>query len=130
MSHGAGRWLKYRTRFDPARTGNESLSPLMKAYMDQLEFQSVVQDKFQRLQNMEEQVRQVLNDEGVATITYGFYLDYGREMFRLVESGIAGDSLQQEAWVLAQKWVSRGLTQPTLVAIALQVFNITIPPGP
>ena len=82
---------------------------------------------FTALVAMETQVKQVLDTEGVPTITYPFYLAYGRELFKLTSKEISGTSLQLEALVLLNKWVARGLTQSVLEAIRLQVFNVSAP---
>lgn len=70
---------------------------------------------------------QVLNTEGIATIMYAAYLGFANEMARLYWSGKSGTSLQNEALVLLNKWVARGLTQSVLEAIRLDVFNVTAP---
>lgn len=76
---------------------------------------------------METQVKQVLDTEGVPTITYPFYLNYGRELWALQRRQISGTTLQLEALVLLNKWVARGLTQSVLEAVRLQAFNISAP---
>jgi hypothetical protein len=76
---------------------------------------------------IESQVKQVLDGLGVATIQYPFYLDFGRELWRMRDQDISGESAAMEADVLLQKWVTRGLTQAVLEAIRTQVFNIVAP---
>ena len=76
---------------------------------------------------IESQVKQVLDGLGVATIQYPFYLDFGRELWRMRDQDISGESAAMEADVLLQKWVARGLTQAVLEAIRTQVFNIVAP---
>lgn len=82
---------------------------------------------FTSLAAMETTVKQVLDREGVYTILYPAYLNYGRELWRLQRKEISGASLQLEALVLLNKWVARGLTQSVLEAIRLQVFNTGAP---
>lgn len=86
-----------------------------------------VNSVFTSLAEMEAQVKQVLDSEGVPTIAYPHYLAYGRELWRLQRRGVSGTSLQLEALVLLNKWVARGLTQSVLEAIRLQVFNVAAP---
>ncbi|HUW10555.1 MAG TPA: hypothetical protein VM537_12560 [Anaerolineae bacterium] len=82
------------------------------------------------LLQMEQQVRQVLNAAGVPTITYPFYLNFGRELWSLNRKGIAGESLALEAATLIAKWVAQGLTQSVLQGIRTNVFNVSAPVAP
>ncbi len=79
---------------------------------------------------MESQVKQVCDSAGVATIMYPFYLDFGREIWKLSRKEISGESLAQEAAVLITKWTARGLTQAVLQAIRTDVFNVAAPVAP
>ena len=88
-----------------------------------------VQSIFPQITSMEEQVKQVLDLQGISTSFYGLYLDFGREMWSLERRGVSGDSLAKEAATLIGKWVSRGLTQAILETIRSQVFNVPAP-GP
>ncbi len=80
--------------------------------------------------SMESQVKQVCDGAGVPTIMYPFYLDFGREMWRLIRAEISGESLAQEAATLTAKWKARGLTEAVLAAIRTDVFNVGAPIGP
>lgn len=52
---------------------------------------------------IEEQVRQVLNERGVPSTSYVWYLDYGQQLYKLSRGrGMAGTSLAQAAAVLAR----------------------------
>jgi hypothetical protein len=77
--------------------------------------------------SMEGQVKQVVDGLGVATIQIPFYLDFGREMWRLQDKDISGETLAMEAAVLISKWTARGLTEAVLQAIRTQVFNVVAP---
>jgi hypothetical protein len=101
----------------------------IKATLDDMrtDMYSRVQSVFPEITAMEGQVKQVLDIEGVPTIEYPSYLNYGRELWRLTRKEISGTSMQLEALVLLNKWVARGLTQSVLEAIRLQVFNISAP---
>ena len=88
-----------------------------------------VQSIFPQITSMEEQVKQVLDLQGISTSFYGLYLDFGREMWSLERRGVSCDSLAKEAATLIGKWVSRGLTQAILETIRSQVFNVPAP-GP
>jgi len=80
--------------------------------------------------SMESQVKQVCDGAGVPTIMYPFYLDFGREMWRLIRAEISGESLAHEAATLTAKWKARGLTEAVLAAIRTDVFNVGAPIGP
>ena len=79
---------------------------------------------------MEQQVKQVCDGSGVATIQYPFYLCFGRELWSLSRKDISGESLAKEAAVLITKWTARGLTQAVLQAVRTQVFNVAAPVAP
>jgi hypothetical protein len=80
---------------------------------------------------MENEVRQVLNGEAVATMLYVPYLNFGRQLYKLSAGrSIAGDSLALEAQVLLNKWAARGLNPDVLAVVRTQVFNISAPPAP
>ena len=89
-----------------------------------------VQSVFVSIDQMETQVKQVLDLQGVATIHYPFYLNFGREVWSLQQKGISGESLAIECSTLIAKWVSRGLSLAVLEAIRTQVFNVSAPVGP
>ena len=82
---------------------------------------------FPLLAAMELQVKQVLDQEGVSIIQYPFYLNFGREMWRLKRMEVSGEGLAVEAATLIGKWVSRGLTQSVLETIRTQVFDVGAP---
>ena len=79
---------------------------------------------------MELQVKQTCDAAGVTTITYPFYLCFGREMWALTRKDISGESMAIEAATLIAKWVARGLTQSVLQAIRSAVFNVPAPTAP
>jgi hypothetical protein len=81
--------------------------------------------------SMEGQVKQTCDAAGVSVITYPFYLDFGREMWRMThEREMSGESAAQAAAVLIAKWVARGLSQSVCQAIRTQVFNVSAPIAP
>jgi hypothetical protein len=86
-----------------------------------------VREVFMALFAMELQVKQVLDAEGVSIITYPFYLNFGREMWRLRRMYLSGESMAAEAATLIGKWVSRGLTQSVLETIRSQTFDVGAP---
>jgi len=82
------------------------------------------------LSSMEAQVKQTLDKSGISTMFIVFYLDYGRQLFRLSHGRtISGPTLAREAQVLLEKWQARGLDPDVLAAIRFEVFNVG-PPEP
>jgi hypothetical protein len=77
---------------------------------------------------METKVKQVLDEHKVQTIQYVFYLDYGRQLFKLTwKQEISGDSFALAAQVLLEKWQARGLDADVLAAVRTGVFNAPAP---
>ena len=89
-----------------------------------------VQAVFPMITSMEEQVKQVLDLQGISTMYYGMYLCFGRQIWSLQRRGISGDSLAAEVATLVARWASRGLSQTLLEIIRTQVFNVSAPAGP
>jgi hypothetical protein len=79
-----------------------------------------------QLAYIEIKIQGILNDSGIATIQYPFYLSFGREMWALGFQGIHGATLLARATGLHTKYVSYGLTTAIVKRIALDVFNATI----
>ena len=104
----------------------------VKAILDDMRpgMLSHVQAVFPLIASMEGQVKQVLDGAGVPTTDYPWYLDFGREIWRLQRNEVSGESLAQEAAVLIAKWVARGLTQAVLQAVRTDVFNVAAPIAP
>jgi hypothetical protein len=88
---------------------------------------AAVNSVFPLLATMEAEVKQVLDGEGVSVILYPFYLNFGRELWRLQRNNLSGESLAVEAQTLIQKWVARGLGQTVLEKIRTDVFTIPAP---
>jgi hypothetical protein len=123
MTDPTKRIAKWNAKFNTER---------IKATLDDLRpsMLASVTAVFPMLTAMELQVKQVLDSSGVATIQYPFYLDFGREVWRLRNQEISGESFAQEVAVLVAKWKARGLTQAVLEAIRTQVFDVSAPVGP
>jgi hypothetical protein len=83
------------------------------------------------LASMEGQVKQTLDLLGLQTIQYPFYLCFGRELWKMVNSReMSGETAAIAAQTLIDKWVSRGLVQSALESIRTGVFNIASPVAP
>ena len=71
-------------------------------------------------------IQAVLNDADVPTIDYPFYLNFGREIWKLQNKGIDGTTLASSAQSLHNKYESYGFATATLADIADQIFHITV----
>ena len=73
----------------------------------------------------EAQIQGLLNGSSpaVPTIEYPFYLNFGRELWKLTRKGIDGTALAAAAQDLFDKYVSYGLTGAVLTNIALTCFS-------
>jgi hypothetical protein len=71
-------------------------------------------------------IQGILNSLTVPTIQYPFYLNFGREISRLIVRGIGGNSLEDQAQMLHDKYEAYGLLSVNLIQIADTVFNITV----
>ena len=80
------------------------------------------------LSQMETDVKQTLNAQGVNTINYVPYLSFARQLFKLSnKKGISGESMAIEAKVLVDKWAARGLNPDVLAAIRFENSSINEP---
>jgi hypothetical protein len=84
---------------------------------------STTKTAFEELYAAEVEVRERLNLAGVSMIQYPFYLNFGRELWKLV-GRISGEGAAVESDILAQKWSSRGLDPALLADISFNVFGI------
>lgn len=76
---------------------------------------------------VETRAKQILNENGIATIDNPAYLAFARELWSLQRRQFAGNALTREVAILMQKWVGRGLTLAVLEQIRDQVFTISSP---
>ncbi len=117
------RIAKWNTKYNTER---------IKATLDEMrpDMYARVQAVFPLLTAMESQVKQVLDLKGVFTISYPWYLDFGREVWKLQRQEISGETLAIAVATLISKWTGRGLTQSVLESIRTGVFNVSAPAGP
>ena len=76
---------------------------------------------------MEMQVKQVINQNGVTTIFYVPYLNFGRQLWKMTRKEMSGETAAIEAKVLLEKWAARGCNPVVLARIRSEVFNIPEP---
>jgi|UniRef100_A0A7V3PTN2 hypothetical protein len=120
MSNILKRLAKWTTKTNPERVKAllEELRNTMTANM-----QTVLPD----LIAVESRVKQVLNENGIATAANPNYLAFARELWSLQRRQFAGNALTREVAILIQKWTSRGLTPAVLEQIRDQVFTVSTP---
>lgn len=109
-----------------ASLAGESLSVKVGRQKDMMKSQ--IEEMFPALVNMEDRVKTVLDEEGLSTTQYPFYLNFGRQCFKLVRE-FAGGTLINRANIALQRWVADGFTQAILERIRDTVFTLAAP-GP
>lgn len=74
------------------------------------------------------EIQTLLNGQtpAIQTADYPFYLAFGRQLWALGFRGINGTAATAQAQQYKIAWTTRGLDSATLIAIALQVFSITV----
>jgi len=124
----AERYAKWFARFTKDGDGKvpESCSATMLRVTENGVTAPIVQANFVAQVETEEAVRAILNAEGVSMIQYPFYLNFGREMSKLV-SRVSGESAKIAAAILVAKYTAYGLNQVELEQIREDVFGITDP---
>lgn len=89
---------------------------------------SQIEEMFPALVSMEDSVKTVLDEEGLSTTQYPFYLNFGRQCFKLSRE-FSGGTLINRVNIALQRWVSDGYTQAILERIRDVVFALAAP-GP
>ena len=75
---------------------------------------------------IEMQIQGLLNSANVPTISYPFYLNFGRELWALGKRGVSGTSFTTMAQSLLEKYVKYGLLEADLKLIATVAFTQTL----
>jgi len=83
---------------------------------------------FPLLETLENDVKLILAEAGTSTIMNPAYLDFGRQVFRLVRR-FSGGQLINETNVVLNRWVAEGCDQDTLEKIRDTVYTMA-PPAP
>jgi hypothetical protein len=76
-----------------------------------------------------DKVRQVLCSAGVHTIEFPMYHAFSRHVDKLSRQDISRETFVRAVMTSVTAWEMRGLLRPVLLAIARDVYNITLP-GP
>ncbi len=109
-----------------ANLTGEALSEKVGRLKDMMKSQ--VEEMFPALVDMENGVKTVLDEEGVSTTQYPFYINFGRQCFKLARE-FAGGTLINRVNIALQRWVADGFTQAILERIRDVVFTLAAP-GP
>jgi len=109
------RQKKYDGKIDAdvIRTRINSLKPIMVEQAT---------NRFTDLESIESQIKSIVEGTNVATIQIPFYLNVGRQLYKL-SNKFSGQTLQNEACLVKQKWVARGL-DATLIDQIADLFGI------
>lgn len=118
----AERITKYNSKYDPAIVALRFTAAETKA-------KDLFGTTCSSLVDMEVAVQTVLNTDGIPQLARPLYYNFGREIWKLIAGGCADPALTSHVVdVFYPKYVAMGGLSATLVAIALNVFSITIPP--
>jgi hypothetical protein len=109
-----------------ANLTGEALSEKVGRLKDMMKSQ--IEEMFPALEEMENRVKVVLDEEGVSTTQYPFYINFGRQCFNLVRK-FAGETLKSRINIQLQRWVADGYTQAILEKIRDVIFTLAAP-GP
>ena len=110
---------KYRSKLDPEW--------VKKALEQSKESRVAAQTSaVERLAAMELRVKAVLNDEDIVLFSHVLYLDFARELHRLIERHHGGQGLTREARIKVYDWKERGGSEPILKRGASEAFGLTV----
>ena len=110
---------KYRTKLDPdwvKKALEQRRDSMVAAQTSSAERQTA----------MELRVKAVLNDEDVSIWSHVMYLDYARELDRLIERHHGGPGLTREARIRVYAYKERGGVESILKRIANEAFGLTV----
>lgn len=118
----ARRKAKYASKFDPAVIEMRLIAVKNAAIAN-------ADDAFDDIYAMEAAAQTVMNEEGTITSDRPKYYNFCREIFKAVRNGVADPALTSMVTLeLGPKYEALGCTASTLIALALGVFSITLPP--
>jgi len=88
--------------------------------------EDMVEQTLQRqaeLVSLEKDIKNLIEPQGVSTILIPQYLNVGRQLWSL-SGRFTGQTFQNEATLIAQKWISRGLSKD-IVNLILGYFGVS-----
>ncbi len=77
-------------------------------------------------ETVENEVKLILAEAGTSTIQNPFYINFGREVYKL-KNKFTGAQLLNTVDITINKWVGKGLDRDTLEKIRNTVFAIAAP---
>lgn len=116
------RKAKYASKFDPA---------VIQMRLTAIKANAIINADaaFDDIYAMEASAQTVMNEEGTLTNDRPKYYNFCREIFKAVRNGVTDPSLTSMVTLeLGPKYEALGCTGSTLIALALGVFSITLPP--
>jgi hypothetical protein len=81
---------------------------------------------FPQQEMIENEVKLVLAEAGTSTIQNPFYINFGREVYKL-KLKFSGAQLLNVVDIVVNKWVGKGLDRDTLEKIRNTIFTIAAP---
>lgn len=118
MRSDAQRIAAYIAKYAPTQVGLKVAEQLTNMYAG---YAALAND----LQPIEAQVLGVLNAQSIVPARRGLYYGFARELWKLTKT-TADPALTAAAQLVTNKWESYGGASATLIAIALDVFAITV----
>jgi len=109
-----------------AMLSGDVLSTKVAGYKDKMREQ--LSAIFPMQEEVENQVKLILAEAATPTIMNPFYINFGREVYKL-KLRFSGGQLLNAVDIVMNKWVGRGLDRDTLEKVRNTVFTIA-PPAP
>ncbi|MCX8015000.1 MAG: hypothetical protein N2748_03175 [candidate division WOR-3 bacterium] len=107
-----------------AMFSGDVVSTKLAGYKDKMKDQ--LADIFPKQETLENEIKLILAEANTQTILNPFYLNFGREVFKLAQR-FTGAQLLTAVNVALNKWVARGLDQDILEKIRNTVFALAAP---
>ena len=125
---GLDRTTKWLHRMAPDAEGNlpQGSTVIVKRQLSDDVLRAKISVTFDSIFNMETQVRQYIDAQGVSTLLTGHYLNFGRKLWKLTNR-YSAETANIECQSQIALWVARGLNQTILEGIRSDVFGLASP---
>jgi len=107
-----------------AMLSGDVLSTKVAGYKDKMREQ--LSAIFPQQEAVENEVKLILAEAGTPTIMNPFYINFGREVYKLANK-FSGGQLLNAVDIILNKWVGRGLDRDTLEKIRNTIFTLAAP---
>jgi hypothetical protein len=112
----ARRSARYQAKLKPERVKED-----LEANREQMiQNQKVAMEEIVRIETA---IKSLLASEPVPSVQYIWYLDFGRQVHKLMGKFSGGYALQTEVTLLMDRWVARHLDRKVLERIRFEVFS-------